>query len=109
MTHYYVTPADVHDTQGARRLLGGLKYFVPRLKTIWADSAYRGKDLADWCKAVGDWDLEVVGHVLGTKGFAVQPKRWVVERTFSWLSRNRRLSKTMSAKCRRAKRSSRSP
>jgi transposase len=54
---YYVTPADMHDTQGARRLLGGLKYFVPRLKTIWADSAYRGKDLADWCKAVGDWDL----------------------------------------------------
>jgi putative transposase len=63
---YYVTPADMHDTQGARRLLGGLKYFVRRLKTIWADSAYRGKDLTDWCKAVGDWDLEVVGHVPGT-------------------------------------------
>jgi putative transposase len=61
---YYVTPADMHDTQGARRFLGGLKYFVPRLKIIWADSAYRGKDLADWCKEVGDWDLEVVGHEL---------------------------------------------
>jgi putative transposase len=52
---YYVTPANMHDTQGARRLLAGLKYFVPRLKTIWADSAYQGKHLADWCKAVGDW------------------------------------------------------
>jgi hypothetical protein len=41
---------------------------VPRLKTIWADSAYRGKDLADWCKTVGDRDLEVVGHVPRDKG-----------------------------------------
>src|SRR5215472_1996509 len=90
---YYVTPADMHDTQGARRLLGGLKYFVPRLKTIWADSAYRGNDLADWCKEVGGWDLVVVGHVPGTRGFAVQPNRWIVERTFGWLSRNRRMSK----------------
>ena len=54
---YYVTPADMHDTQGAKRLLGGLKYYVPRLKTIWADSAYRGKELAEWCKTVGGWDL----------------------------------------------------
>ena len=53
----YVTPADMHDTQGARRLLAGLKYFVPRLKKIWADAAYRGKELADWCKAQGDWEL----------------------------------------------------
>jgi putative transposase len=90
---YSVTPADMHATQGARRLLGGLKYFVPRLKTIWADSAYRGKDLADRCKSVGGWDLEVVGHVPGTKGFAVRPKRWIVERTFGWLSRYRRMSK----------------
>jgi putative transposase len=90
---YYVTPANMHDTQGARRLLAGLKYFVPRLKTIWADSAYRGKHLADWCKAVGDWDLEVVRHVPGSHALAIRPKRWIVERTFGWLSRNRRLSK----------------
>jgi putative transposase len=90
---YYVTPADMHDSQGARRLLGGLKYFVSRLKTIWADSEYRGKDLADWCKAVGGWELEVVRYVAGTKGFAVQPNRWIVERTFGWLSRYRRMSK----------------
>jgi len=90
---FYVTPADMHDTQGARRLLAGLKYCVPRLKTIWADGAYRGQDLADWCKAVGDWNLEVVGHAPGLRGSTIRPKRWIVERTFGWLSRNRRMSK----------------
>jgi putative transposase len=88
-----VTPADMHDTQGARRLLAGLKYFVPRLKKIWADAAYRGQELADWCAAQGDWDLEVVERTPGVRGFAVLPKRWIVERTFGWLSRNRRMSK----------------
>jgi len=46
----YVTSADVHDTVGARKLLAGLAYFVPRLKKIWADAAYRGKELAEWCQ-----------------------------------------------------------
>ena len=81
-------------SQGARRLLAGLKYLVPRLKTIWADAAYRGQELADWRQAVGDWEFEVVQRTSpGVRGFAVQPKRWVVERTFGWLSRNRRMSK----------------
>ena len=89
----YVTPADMHDVQGARRLLSGLKYFVPRLTRIWADAAYRGQELADWCKAHGDWDLDVVERAAGVRGFAVVPKRWIVERTFGWLSRYRRMSK----------------
>jgi putative transposase len=89
----YVTPADMHDTQGARRLLIARKYVLPRLKKIWADAAYRGKELAEWCKAEGDWDLEVVERTPGVRGFAVLPKRWIVERTFGWLSRNRRMSK----------------
>jgi len=91
---WYVTPADLSDSQGARRLLGGLAYFVPRLKKIWADAAYRGKDLADWCRQQGaGWELEIVEREPGTRGFAVQPRRWVVERSFAWLSRNRRLAK----------------
>jgi transposase len=90
---FSVTPADLHDTQGARRLLAGLKYFVPRLKKIWADAAYRGQELADWCQAQGGWELEVVERTPGVRGFAVLPKRWIVERSFGWLSRNRRLSK----------------
>lgn len=83
----------MHDTQGARRLLAGLKHFVPvpRLKKIWADSAYRGKDLADWRKAQGEWDLAVVERTPDVRGFAVLLKRWVAERTFGWLSRNRRI------------------
>lgn len=99
----YVTPADMHDTQGARRLLAGLKYFVPRLTTIWADAAYRGKELVDWCKAEGDWDLEVVERMPGARGFAVVLKRWIVERTFGWLSRYRRMNKVMNAKSKRVK------
>ncbi|HEX8036432.1 MAG TPA: IS5 family transposase [Ktedonobacterales bacterium] len=91
---WYVTPADMHDTVGARKLLGGLAYFVPRLKKIWADAAYRGKELAEWCRQQGvGWDLEVVEREPGKRGFSVQPWRWVVERSFAWLSRNRRLAK----------------
>jgi putative transposase len=70
-----------------------MKFFVPRLKKIWADAAYRGQELADWCKAQGDWELEVVERASGVRGFAVLPKRRIVERTFGWISRNRRMSK----------------
>jgi putative transposase len=86
-----VTPADTHDTVGARRLLAGLKPLVPRLAKLWADGAYTSKKLARWCKGYGGWDLEIVGRDPETQGFAVQPRRWVVERTFAWLVRNRRL------------------
>jgi putative transposase len=88
---FYVTPANVHDTFGARCLLAGLKYFVPRLTKIWADQAYQGHDLADWCKATGEWELEVVKRPPGVRGWSQQPKRWIVERTFAWLLRSRRL------------------
>jgi putative transposase len=89
----YVTPVDVHDTLGARKLLGGLAYCAPRLKRIWANAAYRGKELADWCQQRGGWELEIIEREPGAHGFSVQPRRWVVERSFAWLSRNRRLAK----------------
>ena len=89
----YVTPADLHDSKGARCLLAGLAPLLPRLKKIWADAAYRGQELAQWCLAQGNWDLEVVERTPGTRGFSVLPRRWVVERSLSWISRNRRLSK----------------
>jgi putative transposase len=89
----YVTPADVHDAVGARKLLGGLKYFVPRLAKIWADTAYRGKGLAEWCQQNGGCTLEIVERTPGACGFSIQPRRWVAERSFAWLSRNRRLGK----------------
>jgi putative transposase len=89
----YVTPADVQDRVGARLLLAGLKPLVPRLKKIWADGAYGGEPLAQWCREQGCWDLEVVERDREVEGFEVVPKRWIVERTFSWLGRSRRLSK----------------
>jgi putative transposase len=66
---------------------------VPRLQIIWADAAYRGKELADWCRQQGGWELAIVERTPGTHGFSVLPRRWVVERSFAWLSRNRRLAK----------------
>ncbi len=86
-----VTPTSTHDKVGAWRLLAGLKPLVPRLAKIWADGAYTIGKLARWCKDYGGWDLEIVGRDPETTGFAVQPRRWVVERTFAWLVRNRRL------------------
>jgi putative transposase len=74
-------------------LLAGLKPLVPRLKKIWADGAYSGEELARWCEEEGGWQLEVVERNREVQGFKVLPKRWIVERTFSWLIRNRRLSK----------------
>jgi transposase len=64
--------------------------FRARLKIIWADQAYQGHDLADWCQATGDWKLEVDKRMSGTRGRSQQPKRWIVDRTFAWLLRNRR-------------------
>jgi putative transposase len=89
----YVTSVDVQDRAGACFLLAGLGPLVPRLKKIWADGAYSGKELANWCQEQGGWELEVVERDPQAKGFEVLPKRWIVERTFSWLIRNRRLSK----------------
>ncbi len=87
----FVTPAGTHDRVGAWRLLAGLKPLVPRLAKIWAGGAYTSGKLARWCREYGGWVLEIVGRDPGTQGFAVQPRRWVVERTFAWLVRNRRL------------------
>jgi putative transposase len=89
----YVTSADVQDRVGARCLLAGLKALLPRLKKIWGDGAYTGDKLADWCKERGGWELEIVERSADIEGFAVLPHRWIVERTFGWLMRNRRLSK----------------
>jgi putative transposase len=52
-----------------------------------------GEQLAGWLEEQGGWELEIVERDREAKGFEVLPKRWIVERTFSWLIRNRRLSK----------------
>ncbi len=65
---------------------------MPRLRLMWADGGYRGK-LIIWVAAQCLWILEIVKRNDQLKMFVVLPKRWIVERTFSWLNRNRRLSK----------------
>lgn len=62
------------------------------MKLIWADAGYSGK-LIDWVKITCDWVLEIVKRSNDVKGFQVLPHRWVVERTFGWVDRYRRLSK----------------
>jgi putative transposase len=62
------------------------------LRLIWADRGYK-PHLVEWARAVGDWAVEIVGRPKWQQGFAVLPRRWVVERTFAWLGRCRRLSK----------------
>lgn len=64
---------------------------LPRLARVWADSAYRA--LAEWASKNAKWVLDIVTRREGAVGFEVQPRRWVVERTFGWFNRYRRLSK----------------
>ena len=87
-----VHSAGIRDRDGAKLVFMRLIGSFPRLKLIWADGGYAGK-LIEWAFAFGGWLLEIVKRADDVKGFAVLPRRWVVERTFAWLSRYRRLSK----------------
>ena len=88
-----VTPANISDNRGARELLAGLAPLMPRLELIWADSAYAGEKLRSWCAEHTGWQLEVVPRNFDSSTFEVVPRRWVVERSIAWISRNRRLAK----------------
>ena len=87
-----VHAANIQDRDGAKLVLGKLLGRFPRLCLIWADGGYRGK-LIEWTASFGQWVLEIVKRNDDVKGFAVLPRRWVVERTLGWLGRYRRLSK----------------
>jgi putative transposase len=81
------------DYDGACFVLGQLKEKFRRLKVVFADSAYGRNGLPDWVRATFGWLLQTVLRPVGLKGFVILPKRWIVERTFAWLSRHRRHSK----------------
>jgi putative transposase len=87
-----VHSAGIQDRDGAKLVIARLLGFFPRLALIWADGGYAGK-LIEWVKTLGGWVLQIVRRCDDTKGFVVLPKRWIVERTFAWLGRYRRLSK----------------
>ena len=100
-----VHPADVPDREGAELLLAPLKGRFPRLAKLWVDAGYAGP-FEGWVDAELGWTVEVARRprrwVRGPADeeppaaapeFRVLPRRWVVERTFAWLGRHRRLSK----------------
>jgi putative transposase len=88
----HVTAANVSDQAGAREVLGFCCGTYPRLKLVWADGGYDGAPLRQVAARYG-FTLQVVEKPQGQKGFLVLPRRWVVERTFAWLGKYRRLSK----------------
>jgi putative transposase len=117
-----VHAANVMDFEGIKMLLGRVDAEFPRLKQLWLDSAYRGEDKGkDWVEKTLGWSVDLVERprkpapeevlkswaeqwakegvkvdwekLLPPKGFQVLPRRWVVERTFSWTDQNRRMSK----------------
>ena len=87
-----VLTANIQDRDRAKMLFLDIKEQMPRLQLIWADGGYRGK-LIEWVAVQCLSILEIVERNDQVKGFVILPKRWIVERTFSWLNRNRRLSK----------------
>ncbi len=88
-----VTSAGVQDYHGAKPVLERVKGRCPRLEVIWADGIYEKQWLIEWVRVECGWELQVTKRSDKVKGFVVVPKRWVVERTFGWLGRYRRLSK----------------
>ena len=86
-----ITPASVQDAEGGQAALTEFRRHVKFPKLIWADAAYRA--VVSWALYRWVWIVEVVRGEPGQQGFVVQPKRWIVERTFGWLNRSRRLSK----------------
>jgi putative transposase len=87
-----VHAANIQESDGAKLVLRRALGRFPRLRLIWVDQGYKAH-LVAWARAVGGWVVEIVARPKEQRGFAVLPRRWVVERTFAWLGRSRRLSK----------------
>jgi transposase len=103
-----VLPADIQDRDGIRALLRRARKRFPFIERIFADASYQGAKATRTVAATGHWALEIVKRSDAHR-FVVLPKRWVVERTFAWISRNRRLvrdferyARTVAAFCRLA-------
>ena len=89
----HVHPANVQDVHGAVPLLEQLRHRFPKLRHVFADRVYRGEQLVNALSHCGPWTIEIVERPPGVKGFQLLPRRWVVERTFAWFGRCRRLAR----------------
>lgn len=85
-----ITTASVQDRDGARTVLDRVRFTMPSIALIWADGGY-AEQLVDWVKRVLRVHVQIVRKPLGIKTFQVLPRRWVVERTFAWIVKCRRL------------------
>lgn len=92
-----VHPADLQDSHGAVPLLGSLRARFPKLRHIFADRVYRGPKLRNAIAPFGKWTIEIVTRIEKAGKFEPERKRWVIERTFGWFGRNRRLAKDYEA------------
>ena len=92
-----VHAANVQDNHGAVPLLQSLGRGFPKLRHIFADRVYRGQKLINAIADLGPWIIEIVTRSQSVGTFKAEPKRWVVERTFAWFGRNRRLARDFEA------------
>src|SRR6267154_941743 len=92
-----VHAANIQDNHGAVPLLAALRQTFPTLQHIFADRVYRGDKLRNAVAALGRWTIEIVTRSERVGTFKPEPKRWVIERTFAWFGRNRRLAKDFEA------------
>ncbi len=91
-----VHPANIQDRDGAKLVFEKIRGKFPRLSLVWADGGYSGR-LVQWLEQFCHWTLQIVKRCDKATGFHVLPRRWVVERTFGWIGRCRRLSKDYEA------------
>ena len=92
-----VHAANIQDNHGAVPLLRIIGRMFPKLRYIFADRVYRGPKLLDAVADLGQWTIEIVTRSQSVGTFKAEPRRWVVERTFAWFGRNRRLAKDFEA------------
>jgi putative transposase len=92
-----IHPANVQDRDGAPGVLKSIRRKYPSLRHVFADGGYTGPKLQGRLEKIGKWTIQIVKRSDTAEGFELLPRRWVVERTFAWLGRCRRLAKDFEA------------